>query len=553
MTEYVFRAADSESAMDNAIRELGSDALILSVKRVGDMVEVRAIKEALASVGARGGRDAPPPPPKPNSATRRSTEEGFAQNAIIKKIDLDEALSLVGKFRAREEQARLKPIEDSQHTVDVLAQSDSLPAPLVHSADPAAIQSSPEYVPDAAELEAMFRQSGSDHASPEFEVITNIQTSSHYSDWAAEDNTQAAAGLQYDTASPSDKAPASLSTAEAHPEWGWSQPAEDDVEADHFTQKSDDALSLNPPKPFRKDDEDHTAEQTRDKAAFNADQEPPFWDMPAPPVPEPDYESRNRYDTPDNTPVAPRGIALPGFPSDIVTACQIRAEKEEGFDALTYACGLLADRLVRGRSPGAGLDGDILFVFGPPGAGKTTIAAKLAFEFIQNHAIRPSLVRLHKESFVEDGKLRRYAKLLNAQFSVHKMDEAVPLFERTIIDCDLNTPEAIQKAFAGLEKNNPGLAIVPVLVIPGTWSVFGIKHYCQSLPAISPITVLSQMDIGGIGVGGLSTLAHYGVDVVAASDSDRMSDGFLFVDKPSIEQFLQEAFHYTDEQIGQGF
>ena len=53
MIEHVFRAADSDSAMDKAIRELGDDAMILSVKRVGDFTEVRAIKESLASVANR--------------------------------------------------------------------------------------------------------------------------------------------------------------------------------------------------------------------------------------------------------------------------------------------------------------------------------------------------------------------------------------------------------------------------------------------------------------------------------------------------------------------
>ena len=45
MTDYVFRAFDTDTAMEKAIRELGDDAMILSVKRVGDMTEVRAVKE----------------------------------------------------------------------------------------------------------------------------------------------------------------------------------------------------------------------------------------------------------------------------------------------------------------------------------------------------------------------------------------------------------------------------------------------------------------------------------------------------------------------------
>lgn len=53
MIEHVFRADDSDSAMEKAIRELGKDALILSVKRLGDVTEVRAIKESLASASLR--------------------------------------------------------------------------------------------------------------------------------------------------------------------------------------------------------------------------------------------------------------------------------------------------------------------------------------------------------------------------------------------------------------------------------------------------------------------------------------------------------------------
>ena len=48
MTEHVFRAADSDTAMEKAIRELGDDAMILSVKRVGDTTEVRAMNDTAA-------------------------------------------------------------------------------------------------------------------------------------------------------------------------------------------------------------------------------------------------------------------------------------------------------------------------------------------------------------------------------------------------------------------------------------------------------------------------------------------------------------------------
>lgn len=60
------------------------------------------------------------------------------------------------------------------------------------------------------------------------------------------------------------------------------------------------------------------------------------------------------------------------------------------------------------------------------------------------------------------------------------------------------------------------------------------------------------MDIGGIGIGGLSALSGYGVRLIAAIDNDRISEGFSLLDRQSIEDFLRETFNYTDMHLSLG-
>jgi flagellar biosynthesis GTPase FlhF len=532
MTEHVFRATDSESAMDKAVRELGDDALILSVKRVGDMIEVRAIKESLASVGTRVP-DAPLAR-KPDSVDARLGDVAFARDAEIRKVDLSEALQIVGKSRAQGERPMSEPSGEGLRAMTVVLQRDIIAAPVPPYEASAGLETVVDDTPDAAQLEAMFRH---EHA-PSADLARDFRADTLAAP-VSEEKVQSAAEHFDSLIVPAVGADNRVMESPA-PDKVWDADAEQGVgPVEHDAPELTDV-----PLPEALA---HDPVQVPEAAGQDAPEDMRAADLQAPPLASSVTQAPQPHPT-----LGYRGIEWLGFPSDILQTCSAMAEEDEDLDALAFSCGLLAERLVSDTAAAEVVDGDILFVFGPSGAGKTTVAAKLAFESIRSRATRPVLMRMSGDGFVEDGKLRRYAKLLNTQFQTLKPNDLVPNSAPGIIDCDFSAPKQIQSALAALRNNHPEAAIVPVLVMPGTWSVLGIKHFCQAFPDIAPITVLTHMDIGGIGIGGLSVLSEHGVRLIAASDNDRISDGFSLVDRQSIEDFLRETFSYTDMHLSLG-
>jgi flagellar biosynthesis GTPase FlhF len=525
MTEHIFRATDSESAMDKAVRELGDDALILSVKRVGDMVEVRAIKESLVFVGERVP-DAPLAR-KPNSLDTRLGDASFARDAEIRKVDLSEALQIIGRSRDQGDRPESQPPDASSWAATVTLQDGDIEAPTPLADPSAGADTVSGETPDAAQLEAMFRY----RQAPRTEVARDLENDKP-ADGSHEDAIETAAEHFHSQISPDTSAESKLLEAAALDKALWREET-----GQRLTDAAPDLLDAPLPEYLAQDMawRSDTAEET-----FAADSQGPSLasagTQASEPLLTPGYDS----------------IEWLGFPPDILQACSAMATEDEGLDALAFCCRLLAERLVADKAAAEVVDGDILFVFGPPGAGKTTVTAKLAFESIRSRAIRPTLLRMSGDGFVEDGKLRRHAKLLNTQFFTSKPNDPVPTSAPVIIDCDFHAPDQIQAALVSLHDNHPDAEIVPVLVVPGTWSVLGIKHFCHAFQDIAPLTVLTNMDIGGIGIGGLSALSEYGVRLIAAMDNDRTSDGFSVVNRQSIEDFLRETFSYTDMHLSRG-
>lgn len=110
----------------------------------------------------------------------------------------------------------------------------------------------------------------------------------------------------------------------------------------------------------------------------------------------------------------------------------------------------------------------------------------------------------------------------------------------------------MQEAYDLICLNNEDTDITPVMIVPGTWSVLAVKHYCEAFKDLSPATILTHMNIGGIGIGGLSALSGAKARLVAASETQMITDGLASVDQLSIEQFLLDTFTYTDTELGLG-
>ncbi|MFU8778982.1 MAG: hypothetical protein ACNA7M_15170, partial [Roseovarius sp.] len=378
--------------MDKAVRELGDDALILSVKRVGEMIEVRAIKESLASVGARVP-DAPVAR-KPDSMDTRFEDVVFARDAEIRKVDLSEALQIVGKSRAQGERPESPPSDEGLRAATVALQRDIIAAPMPQTDTSTGPDTGADETPDAAQLEAMFRHAQAPRADPALDLGADTRAGVTH-----EDKVQSAEEHFGSLIGPALSADSRVMEAAAPDEPFWEAEAEQEI-ADGLVEHAPPDLPDAPmPEALAQD-----LAQRPDAA-----EDMPDADLQAPSLASPVRQA------PHPT-LGYRSIEWLGFPPDILQACSAIAEEDEDLDALAFSCGLLAERLVADTAAAEVVDGDILFVFGPSGAGKTTVAAKLAFESIRSRAIRPALMRMSGDGFVEDGKLRRFAKLLNTQF-----------------------------------------------------------------------------------------------------------------------------------------
>ena len=511
MTEYVFKAADSESAMDKAVRELGEDAMILSIRRVGNLTEVRAIKQTVAAVTAR------PPEPKP----RRRFEEPFAKGVSAEPLDLEQALRSVRNRRDHD-----TDMEDMRQ--ESYASDGRWPQPYSEVARSRPLQTSAlEIDPyESTQLTQMLDTRALTQETSHTDLMRRV---------------------------PGDPPSALLHSEQMFQRSDASDPAisassEDTFRADgRFggLPDTDPPLPVAPWTPGRS--ETHTPYQSIGTSGYDPS-----------PLQRPNYthsiSGSEKYGS-GPTAIVPtvatsERIMRHGFPGDIARACAIAPDLHAPKAQLDHACKLLAERLAWPDETSPLHEGGMLFLFGPPGAGKTTVAAQIAFERIQTYGIRPNLTKLSRESFVDDRRLQHYALLLDTMYTEALWHQPQSYSASDILDCDLCDPEQVQEAYDLICLNNEATDVTPVMIMPGTWSVLAIKHYCQAFKDLSPATILTHMNIGGIGIGGLATLSSENARLVAASETQMITDGLAPVDQPSIEQFLQDTFTYTDIEFG---
>jgi flagellar biosynthesis GTPase FlhF len=431
MTEYIFRASDSDTAMEKAIRELGDDAMILSVKRVGDVTEVRATKEA----------------------------------SIISQPLWENPLSR------------------------------SLPS-------------------EAMDLSAAMRKARTNRSEPEPKVEIKLNTGPEYSLGLESD-------LILNTAQLEEMFHERLATAQTD------TTLKANIQPEHVVVQSE-ALPL---------DSNQKITTPTEKEPSKSDHALNISEQVSKPSVQPHLNVQKQIlDQQKET------IFGYGFPEDIAQTCAVAPSLHTHLAQRDHACALLAKRLVSDADTSVVYEDTTLFVFGPPGAGKTTVAAQLAFERLQNTASRPRFVQIAQNGFVTHSQLKSYANLLNSEFRCLSLKDEQEISHTDIIDCDLSEHTAIIEALERVTAQNTQSRITPIMVIPGTWSVAAIKQYSIIFKTLAPAVILTHMNIGGIAISGLSALAEAGVKLIAANDTNKITDGLILVDIESTEQFLKETF-----------
>ena len=464
MTEHVFRAADSDTAMEKAIRELGDDAMILSVKRVGDTTEVRAMKDTAA----------------PRRIRKQTT---VVKSAGAQQIDLATAMR---QARSRREE----PIEPAPINI-FLDESDDAPDQL----------------------------GGDTPAEAEFRAAEPVVPAPRQPRPAVvvKPTPEAAAQVQPKVLPPSRVAPKSIKPVLA------TKPAPV-ITAPPSTDKK--PLVLKPFNPNANVPDSEIEAET---------------DKNTKPVLRP-YVPRSQGGVRVNPPIQTvenHVLAQNGFPADIVTACIDPSDPGDLTGQLRRASDLLAERLAVASSAPSPLESDIVFVFGPPGSGKTTTAAKIAFHRIQTSQSRPSMLSLSKSGLFTDDRLRRHASFLNTPYADTLSGAELPL----IVDCDHTDPIQIRQALAAVQDNFPSTRVQAIMTIPGAWSANAINKFTRDMALPDLGAIITHMQIDGVSIQGLSTLSANEVSVISTMNDAAVSDGASLTNAPSLAALMREAFN----------
>ena len=492
MTEQVFKAADSDSAMEKAIRELGEDAMILSVKRKGDVTEVRAVKESLAAL------------PKVNHTP-------FPKGLPTRAVSLSEAMRSAENRRKDQNQQIPAPARPS---LDYFFGEDPIVDP--SSAPKSRKQRQP--LPLEKEDDALF---------------------------------------DYDINEATNAEPRFASTQQNAPEA--SEPLYQLKKKAAFAETGSDEL-LNEPagiffKTIRADKTDFHAALSP-IFADEVKQEPtldPIFKSVLEPLheAEPVFEEAVAPDPFIGPYVQPSSdvsqiLKLNGFSSNMVHRCSNHPDLLDLESSLTFAYQELAAQLSVSSKKPTPLDSEILFIFGPGGAGKTTTAAKLAFARHRDCNIKPSLHTIGPKCFVSDIKLNQFSQLLDADLIEIIEPSHIKKDQQVIVDCCYKDTSDIIQAYETLKNDFPDARVQPILTLPGTWSNHATEHYCRDIEQLEACTILTHLQISALGIAGFSALAEHKSTLLAASESDHVSAGIDIIEAPTIAHFLRETLSYTD-------
>lgn len=246
----------------------------------------------------------------------------------------------------------------------------------------------------------------------------------------------------------------------------------------------------------------------------------------------------------ESTPVQ---LMRAGFSQSAVFALQASYAGVAYEAGVTSFLEMLAEDLTQPRAEDI-LTKRVVFVVGPSGSGRTTLAAKLAASLKETHRGREvALASLGGSMNETDSRLRGLARLLNIGVSplanemVGQDFDKMTDFDMMVVDVTLDAEDAVAKLgeLTGyLGTQDTGV----VLTIPGGSSAKMIGSTLRQFEELRPITALTKLDECETTASEFSALHHGHARIGMLSGTKSVVGAVAFASQKILSQYLKENF-----------
>ena len=203
----------------------------------------------------------------------------------------------------------------------------------------------------------------------------------------------------------------------------------------------------------------------------------------------------------------------------------------------------LADKLVH-EDPKAALQADVIFVVGGHGAGKTSLAGKIAAHILEGGTKKPvTLAEMANMQTNPDDSLLQLARLVNVPVCKFRSDEIAEQMtavgERVVVDVSC-APDIANDAIAQVRDTLPGARMSVVLTLAGASSTRLIRQQMGAFGKLKPMVCLTKLDECAAGPVEFSQIAQSGEKLGLLTGSRAIIDSLSFADVRPVTDYIAE-------------